>query len=345
MDFQKYLATTGKLVNLETEKALSLWLIESLKVSDELSELLKQFTKANQGGKRLRATLVKLGFELGGGESTNKQILLPAAAIEIFQTSILAHDDVIDLSPLRRGKPTIYKALGGDHYGISQTICLGDIGFFIATKLISESKFEDKNKNRALIHFSDMVIKTGIGEMLDIELPRLKKQRQDLAVLKIHELKTAYYTFIYPLNLGVILAGGSEKLTQEIEVFGRSLGLAFQIQDDILGVFGDEETLGKSVTSDIKEGKNTLLITQALKNADSQHKKIIKKYYGNPQVDQQGVEAIKNVFIESGALDYSKQKAVEYVVQAKQVIPKITKDKRLQNLLNEMADFLINRDK
>lgn len=343
-NFKDYLSKSAKATAKVTKKSLEGYRGEAKNIHESLEPLLELFIERNFGGKSLRGCLVQLGYELAGGK-VNPEIFKPAAAIEIFQTSVLAQDDIIDKSPTRRGKPTIYKELGGDHYAISQTICLGDIGFFIATKLISESKFSEQNKNTAITMFCKMVINTGFGEMLDVELPRLPKNKTDEAVLQIHRLKTSYYTIIYPLSIGAALAGAKTPLLKLFEVFGENLGIAFQIQDDILGVFGDEEKLGKSVTSDIEEGKNTLLITYALRNANKAQKEILRKHYGVGPIIKKEHELIKKVFIETSSLEFSRQKAQEYVSRAKRVIPKITKDTQKRKLLEELADFLISRDK
>jgi geranylgeranyl diphosphate synthase type I len=143
----------------------------------------------------------------------------------------------------------------------------------------------------------------------------------------------------------LFLAGASEDRLTKIKQFGTDLGIAFQIQDDILGIFGDEHTLGKSVTSDIEEGKNTLLITEAYKNANNEQKQILDKYYGSGEVSSEHLEQIKHVFIETGALEYSKNMASQYVESAKKLIPELTKSEDHRHLLSEMSEFLVNRDK
>ncbi|MBI4040093.1 polyprenyl synthetase family protein [Candidatus Daviesbacteria bacterium] len=342
MIFTKYLTKSANDINVQLESLYKLWERNIGKINSNLLPLISIVIKANNGGKRLRGSLVKLGYELAGGKD-QKEILKPAAAFEIFQTAILAHDDIIDQSPLRRGKPTIYKALGADHYAFSQTICLGDIGFFQALQIIAESNFPDKEKNLAIKSFVKTMIETGLGEMLDVELPHLNIEKKEADAITIFKLKTARYTLIGPLELGAILAGAKQEILDNIEQFGESLGIAFQIQDDILGVFGDEKTIGKSVTSDIAEGKNTLLIIYALKQASPEQRKLLGKFYGNPQVDERGLDEVRKVFKDTQALEYSRQKALEYVSRAKKFITQVTKDKGKQQLLMEMADFLVER--
>lgn len=354
MDFKSYLKIAAGEIEQKTEKILNDWLSEVEKISPKLVPLAKVFVDSCQGGKRLRGTLVKLGYEIGMNDTYMRKRSLTvvqddinriASAYEIFQTAILVHDDVMDLSLTRRGKPTLYMQLGGDHYGISQTIGLGDIGLYLPIKIISDTNLPDDIKNKAISFFAQAVIDTGLGQVLDVELPHLKGVRLESDVIAIQILKTARYTISGPLILGGILAGIDQEKIEQIKQFGEYLGIAFQIQDDILGVFGDEVELGKSVTSDIEEGKNTLLITQALKQANKQQKEILDKYYGKRKISLEEVEQIKAVFTDTKALEYSKAKASEYVKMAKELIPRITPDVRYQNLLEEMSEYLVNRTK
>ncbi|MFH0937536.1 MAG: polyprenyl synthetase family protein [Candidatus Daviesbacteria bacterium] len=357
INFQDYLKTSAEEINLELDKFLEKWSREVKLTNKNLPLVNQYFIDACEGGKRIRGVLVKLGYELAtrlpttdycGRRKTEdgRQAILPiAVAYELFQTAILAHDDIVDLSPLRRGKPTIYKALGGDHYGVSQTICLGDIGFFLAYRLISESKFGEKEKNLAVASFTDSMLKTALGEVLDIEIPHLKGEKIEKDALTIFKLKTAYYTLVGPLTLGAILGKGSKKLLEDIKDFGISLGIAFQIQDDILGVFGDVQTLGKSVTSDIEEDKLTLLIIYALKNAKKKQKEILGKLYGKKGINISELGEIREVFKKTGALEYSQKFEEKLVLKAKKVIMGMKISTQHKSLLNQMADFLVQRDK
>lgn len=344
MDFQSYLKTAAAEINQELDRFFQKWSEEVEQASPKLVSLNKIFIEASEGGKRLRGSLVKLGFELTDSEYT-PEILKPAAGFEIFQTAILAHDDIIDQSPLRRGKPTIYKILGGDHYAISQTICLGDSGYFLAEKLILDADFPEGRKNKALSWFIKGMLDTVLGQTLDIELPRNNQNKSRDDILTIFRFKTAMYTIIGPLSLGVILGGGPDKLLHDIAEFGESLGTAFQIQDDILGVFGNEETIGKSVTSDIEEGKLTLLFLHALENDDEAQKEILDKYYGKGKIGESELEAIRKVFIETGALESSQNKAQELVEKAKKTVEgmEIPDDKK--EILLQMSDFIVKREK
>ena len=218
MEFKNYLAKTAREIEKEIEKILKGWRDEVKNTSPKLVPLLDLFIESCRGGKRIRGVLIKLGYELVRGKG--KEILKVSAAYEIFHAAILAHDDIIDKSPTRRGQQSLYKSIGS-----SQAITLGDLGFFLATKIISESKFEDKKKNEALALFSKTMVETAIGQMLDIA-------REDPEL--VAKLKTAKYTIAAPLQIGAILAGVDEELVRVLGEFGENAGIAFQIQDDIL---------------------------------------------------------------------------------------------------------------
>ena len=360
MDFRVYLQANAREIDEAVDQILSEWFEGIKKEYPKLIPLALAFITACKGGKRIRGVLVRMGYEIANQSSVvslpagkaglqSSDIIKVGAALEILHASILAHDDIIDKSELRRGQKTLYQALGGDHYGISQAIGLADIGFFLCFSIISKSKFQDQEKNQAIGIVSKMMMDTGLGEILDVELPHLGGERKEEDVIKIMHLKTAQYTISGPLVVGATLGGADEDLYKKLSQFGDNLGIAFQIQDDILGVFGEEKELGKSVTSDIEEGKNTLLITEALKKATSGQRKILDQYYGKGDLgdkgDQgnKGLEEVRKVFRESGVLDYSQRIALKYVEAAKSVIPEITQDKDLDKLLTEMASFLVER--
>lgn len=332
-----------KKIDQQLNKILSQFLNETKKIDNRLLPLAVGFVKACQGGKRIRGMLVKLGYELAGG--SGQDINQVAAAVEILHTALLIHDDVIDQSLLRRGQPTLYQAFGGDHYGLSQAISLGDIGLYLAIKIIAEANFSSERKIITLQYLSRVIIQTGWGQILDVELPHLGKKVLKKDVKLLESLKTASYSVSGPLILGAILAGAEERLLGYLGKFGENLGIAFQIQDDILGVFGQEEQIGKSNTSDIEEGKNTLLIADALEKANSQQKDILGKFYGKGNQGSQGLEIVRQVFTDTGAVDFAHSQALQYASLAKKIIPKITQDKVMRKLLEEMTDYLVERSK
>lgn len=359
MDFGKYLEQNAGKLDKQIEKILDEWIKEVEKIDKKLVPLGKAFIKSCTGGKRIRGTLVKVGYEIGKQSSAishqssdrdktsliadsaailkaDSSIFKVAAAYEILHTASLIHDDIIDRSPTRRGQKSLYKALGGYHYGVSQGISLGDIGFFLTVKIISESKFPEVLKNKVLRLFSKTMIDTGLGEILDVE-------KGDPLILA--RLKTARYSVCAPLQIGAILARADHRLVRILGEFGENLGIAYQIQDDILGIFGEEKTLGKSVTSDIEEGKNTTLFEYALKNADRNQKEVLEKLYGKGKIRSHGLEVVRRIFKGTRALDYAENEAKKYKNKALKMLPGITKDQKMSKILQQLAEYLVERKK
>lgn len=200
-----------------------------------------------------------------------KDILTPVVAFEIIQTGLLIHDDIIDKSLIRRNKPAVHIALGGNHHAISNAICLGDFAFLISNLLIAKSNFNEKYKNKALEIFNNAIFNTVVGQLQDIDFQENEPQTEE-EILRMNMNKTAYYTIIGPLQVGASLAGAQTQEISALEEFGKLAGIMFQIQDDILGIFGDEKTIGKSITSDIKEGKSTILSIYTLKKLSDEYK-------------------------------------------------------------------------
>ena len=342
MDFKNYLNIAALKIDLEIDSFFKIWIKEIEETSPRLLPLSKAFFDACRGGKRIRGTLVCLGYDLVGQRKT-PYIFDVAVAYELFQTAILVHDDIIDKSPKRRGKPTLHKMLGGKHYGISQAICLGDIGFFLASQLVARSKFPDRQKNKALLFFSRAMYATGIGELLDVELSRMRTAGSEEDIYTIYRLKTAFYTIVAPLSLGAILAGADKKVLNAIRVYGENIGITYQIQDDINDILGTRKNLNKQPGADVREGKSTLLYLYAYKHADKEQKKVLLDIYGKENATQKDIDKIKNIFLATGAVEHVRSKAQEYIDDAKKVIPHITKNKKQSELLEEIAQFFVKK--
>lgn len=306
------------------------------------------------GGKRIRGGLVKLGYECFQ-KTTDKKILPISAAIEINHGAMLIHDDIIDQSFLRHNRPTVHKQYevyhrqnyrkgNASHYGESMAIVVGIIGFFGAIKLINKTTFSPNLKMRAMDQLTSFMINTGYGEALDVDLGcRLKIIEND--VLKIHMYKTSYYTFIGPLKIGGALTGAGEKQLKKFEDYGIPVGVAYQLQDDILGIFGNEKELGKPIYDDIKEGKNTLLYTQALERGDQSQRKKLTSLWGNKKITLKQLQEVREIIKKTGSLVYSQNLAKQLVEKGKKAIPKITKDKNFQEVFLSLADFVVKREK
>ncbi len=297
------------------------------------------------GGKRMRGFLVYLGYLIGRGKDV-KSILPIALAVEVIHTFLLIHDDIIDKSDTRRGKTTVHKKYEKDfdvHYGMSQAIVLGDIAGFEALKLVNSSGFSDRQKIECQKKLYDVILETAYGEALDVLYSYKGAKIND--IMTVSDLKTARYSFVGPLSVGMTLGKHTKKQLVAVEKFGQLVGIAFQLQDDYLGVFGDEKVLGKSTLSDMREGKNTLIIHKAKHLASPEDSKIISKIWGNPKTDIEELEKIREIIRKCGALAWCKKENLRLSAIAKKEVAKITKDNLLQQILDGVADYVIDRNK
>jgi geranylgeranyl diphosphate synthase type I len=262
------------------------------------------------------------------------------------QNFFLIHDDIMDNSDLRRGKPTVHKVYEkkhGRHYGESMAITLGDVAAIEVFKIIGESGFSDKQKVICLEQFSKVLLETGYGQALDLEYSYEKAGISQ--IYKIADLKAARYSVVGPLLIGAGLAGVGEIQKKAILNFGLNAGLAFQLQDDFLGLFGREETIGKSVLSDMREGKNTVLIYKTRGLAPASDRSKIDKIWGNKNASGGDLDIIRNIVRNSGALEWCKRENSRLIKKAKSEIAKITQDVNLQTIFGQIADFIVSREK
>ena len=281
--------------------------------NDFVKKVITDFCDLNQDGKYIRGVLIALGEYLA---TDNKKLTYMdlAYAYEIFQTSILVHDDIIDNANLRRGKKTIQKRIYDEYknvfskndkvnLGNSIGICAGDYGFFTANNIIVKNYSTNKNFAKLLTTYNNIILNTIRGEIIDVYLPVVGKYNiytsKEKDVLDIYHLKTSWYTIIGPFTLGYLLGG--KELTKQLENVLNKIGIAFQLKDDILGIFANEDVIGKSNVSDIEEFKQTLLYSHII---STKYKNKFLRIYGKKKVNKRDLMRIRKLLITSGTYDY-----------------------------------------
>ena len=336
----------------QIDKSLEQFFNKRLKKTSSISfsskEAIKHLMDFNiKKGKRIRPILVVLAYKAFGGKNT-KEIIKAAIAVELMQSYLLIHDDVIDRDNLRRGSLTIHrlyqKKYKSVHIGNSMAILLGDICSILGSEALLETNFPEKHKLKAINKFNKVMINTCFGQILDIESALSDKPSID-DILKLHNLKTAIYTIEGPLHIGAILAGAKQSELKTLSNYAIPLGQAFQIKDDVLGLFGEEEEIGKPIGSDIKEGKKTLLILKALEGSDNKDRNLIRKCLGNKKTTEKDIERIRQIVIKTGSLAYSEALATKLAEKAKKAILSSNIKKEYKNQLIELADFMVRRKK
>lgn len=290
---------------------------------------MNYFKDLNSGGKDIRGVLVTLGYNLLK-EDIDYSVPL-GLAYEIFQTAILVHDDIIDQDDIRRGKYTItyqnkrkYSSLENsnrNHLSNSIALCIGDYGLYLANKIISDSYQEDSNLGKILSYFNKVVLDTIKGEILEVTLPYENQTNEHLEnnIYNIYLLKTAVYTISGPLSLGLLLAGAEKEKIEEIRIFGEKIGIAFQIQDDILGIFSNE--VEKNLATDIKENKKTLLYQEVMK---TKYKEEFLNYCGKKDFNEKDIENIKKILIKSKAKENCEKKMNELYEEGEKILENIS---------------------
>lgn len=277
------------------------------------------------GGKRLRPQITLMAYDAFGGKDSRDMIPI-AAAQELLHFSLLIHDDVIDRDYTRYNTLNIagrYKELYSKfltdsseqvHFAHSAAILAGDLMLSGAHDLITSSELSQKEKMIAGQLLSLSIFEVAGGELLDTELSFVPYTDGD--ALKIARYKTAGYSFKVPLLTGARIAGITKEKEAILGEFGTALGIAYQLVDDLLGTFGEEETTGKSTTSDITEGKRTFMVEQAVNAMTIVEKDRFDKSFGNHAASPSEVEDIKQLFVSTGAKTKTEQVIKDYASQA-----------------------------
>jgi len=222
-------------------------------------------------------------------------------------------------------------------------IIIGDMINALGGKILFESQFKAENILKALSKLQDIISYTVAGEAQDICI-EYRGKATEAEVLRMYEHKTAKYSIEGPLQLGAILAGGSEEIFSGFSKYAIPLGIAFQIQDDILGIFGSEEKLGKTIGADIIEGKQTLLAVKAKEKANQAQLKTLNSLLGKKDLTRAEVKKFQNIIKETGALNYADNLAKDLILKSKKELQNLQINQEAKNFLLEIADFMIERE-
>lgn len=293
----------------------------------DIDELLSTATEFLQGGKRFRAYCLALGFlarrrlNLANGNHPDVVcVVTAAAALEVFHAAALVHDDIIDRSATRRGKPAVHTRFSelhsasrwrgsASHFGIASAILLGDLLQSWADELMQQAIEMTSPKAGKVVreNFNRMRTDVVCGQYFDVleeQYPNFAPQQLQLErATRVVIFKTAKYSVVEPLQIGAALAGGGETLAEELSNYGMPLGIAFQLRDDILGVFGDSEVTGKSNGDDLIAGKRTVLVTLAREKMSGSVLKTFDELFGNPNLTQLQLEMLQRTIQETGAAE------------------------------------------
>jgi geranylgeranyl diphosphate synthase, type I len=305
----------NNLLRERVERALDSFMAQQATRLTAIDPVLAPVTDAVRdfldGGKRLRPAFCYWGWR-GAGAPDCPEIIVAAASLELLQAAALIHDDLMDDSDTRRGKPSIHRQFGAllegagrpgrwTDFGAAAAILIGDLCLSWCDAMIESSGIGPIELLRAKPTFQDMRTELMAGQYLDVLAQATSGTAVDGA-LRVIRYKAAKYTVERPLHVGGLLAGGQDALIETYSAYGLPIGEAFQLRDDILGVFGDPAETGKPAGDDLREGKRTLLVALAFERAGPAQRDLLERTLGDRLLDDQGVDALRAVLVETGAL-------------------------------------------
>ena len=278
---------------------------------DLLAGLLSDFVLG--GGKRMRPRFALAGWSAASPVDAvpSDAVVRACAALELIQACALVHDDIVDASDTRRGHPTVHRSVEALHrgqgwtgdparYGVSQAILVGDLALTWADEMFVDSGVDPAALGRALVPWYAMKTEVLSGQMLDI-LAEASGATDEVTPARVNRFKTAAYTVERPLHIGAELAGAGPETIAALREFGVAVGQAFQLRDDMLGVFGDPEVTGKPSGDDLREGKRTLLLARAVSLAPAADADFLLSVLGTDLSDAQ-LERARRILVDSGAV-------------------------------------------
>jgi geranylgeranyl diphosphate synthase type I len=281
-------------------------------ISTELSPVSDALTAfLLDSGKRLRPLFAFAGFVAAGGV-LEKPVVRAMAALELLQACALIHDDLMDGSDTRRGKPSIHRHFESIHvqeeldgfapqYGLSAAVLLGDLALVWSDQMFNSAGLTTEQFARVFPYYNEMRVELMAGQFLDIHEQTQKSTSVDRS-MKIARYKSGKYTIERPLHLGTAMTSApSPEIFAALSTYGLPLGEAFQLRDDLLGVFGDPSVTGKPAGDDLREGKRTVLIAMTNDRQSEAQREIARKHFGKPDLDAQGVELLREIIESTGA--------------------------------------------
>ena len=304
------------------------------------------------GGKRLRPAFVYWGHRATGADHDGA-LLYPAGAVELLHAFALVHDDVMDRSALRRGRPAVHTALAEAHgeeslvgdapwFGVGGAILAGDLAFVWSDQLFDEAPLAPDVLTRARRVFNALRVEVMAGQYLDLRLSG-KADATEADALHVALLKSGRYTVTRPLQLGAAVGAHDrdDRLDAALCGYGDAIGLAFQLRDDVLGLYGDPETTGKGAVEDLREGKRTVLVLRALALAGPGERAVLTAALGNPDLQDDAADRVRQIVESSGALESVERTLAVQQERARGRLAAVPQPARAA--LEQLADLALHR--
>ena len=326
-------------------------------VAPECSEMVDAVSDLLSVGKRLRPAFCYWGAR-GGGRDGDDALVRAAVGLELFQAAALIHDDVMDDSDTRRGMPAVHRRFAAQHhergrlgdgerYGLAGAVLTGDLCLAWSGQLFSTSGLDAPALDRARPMFDRMRTELMAGQFLDMlgqsDPHDLDADEAIERARRVIRYKSAKYTIEHPLMIGGLLAGADETLLAAYSEFGLDAGEAFQLRDDLLGVFGDPSHTGKPAGDDLREGKRTVLIACARRSATAAEARTISRLLGDPGLDAAGVAELQAIIRRTEAPLEVEQMIADLTKAAHQALASARMDDVARGVLSDLVTAATTR--
>lgn len=340
-------------------------------ISGDILELIEFPAALLQGGKRLRASFCEAAWEAYADFDRDSNVLAEevkgvvsiAAALEMFHAAALVHDDLLDQSDTRRGAPAIHKRFEGLHlergfggdparFGMAGSVLVGDLMLSWSSELFGQGMLNASSPSveaDCRLEFGQMRFEVMAGQYLDVLEENAAPLRSVSEIVAranaVMLYKTAKYSLEAPVLIGAAFGGAAEFQRKQLSDFAIPLGLAFQLRDDILGVFGDPATTGKPAGDDLREGKRTVLVGLTLEKLPRSVAGVFENLLGDRDLEAEQIEFMQETIQESGALAKTEHLIEEYSLQSRQALEKLEISDAAKERFRVLSDAVTNRNK
>lgn len=332
-------------------------------IGAELEPMARMAVTFVSGGKRLRPAFAVWGYVAAAGlpdDTTYAPLVRAAAALEMLHVSALMHDDVMDNSDTRRGVPAAHLQFAELHadrdwtgssrdFGVAGAILLGDLMLMWSDDMAAEAGLDPEAFAAARPYLSRMRTEIACGQFLDVQAQAepLHPERLDAnidQVSRVVDYKAGRYSVRRPLQFGAAIGAAPQPLQDALAAYGSPLGRAFQYRDDVLGVFGDEDVIGKPAGGDLREGKHTLLLTHALAGASDAGRNRLMSLVGSAQLSEDGVQEARDIITESGAREQVESAIDAHLAEALGALESVEMTAEGRAGLTSLAHAAVRRD-
>lgn len=351
MELSEYIAQQKSKIDNYLEDVFKEKLADTDKNYTHLYSSLQNFATK---GKHLRGCFFLLSYEMAGGN--NVDAMVPAAAaIEINGSALLIHDDIMDNDLLRRGGKSIFaqyiekgKEIGAvkpREYGISSGILIGDIGIIMGFELLGRTPISPEYRDIVFARYAREMQITAVGQMMDYDFSSTHNEPTEEEILQIYTMKTAHYTMINPFLMGAQAAGASPEYCATLTELCRTLGVIFQIRDDVMGLMGDQKETGKAPHSDVRENKKTLIRRYLFEVAKEKDLELLHKLFGSEVISDNDFASLVALIKNSGTESRIEKKISDMANDALISLKKLSLPTHYDSAMKQLIHYSLTRTK